>query len=113
MTYYEIGPTPVNEDCAQVGQENYLAQAISECRAFCNQILRHYPAPNEFCRISIKGNRHDFGSYYEVVASIHGTGSACQARDSQKWATQVESDPKGALVNWDEEAMEELGLVAA
>lgn len=113
MAYYEIGPVPVNEECAQVGQENYLAQAISECCAFCNQILRHYPAPNEFCRISIKRNRHDFGSYYEVGASVHGRGSIGQASDSEEWVSQIEGDPKGALENWDEEALAEIGLVVA
>lgn len=111
MAYYEIGPTPVNEECAQVGQENYLSQAVSECRAFCNQILRHYPAPNEFCRIVIKRNTHDFGGCYEVGASIHGAGSISQANANKEWVSQIEGDPKGVLENWDEESLAELGLI--
>ncbi|MDD2609491.1 MAG: hypothetical protein PHX60_07290 [Giesbergeria sp.] len=46
MEYYEIGPSPWGEECAQIGEDGYNARARAECRAFIGQILRHYPALN-------------------------------------------------------------------
>lgn len=112
MKFYEIGPTPWGEECVEVGDENYLIRSISECRSFCNQVLRHYPAPNEFCRISIRRLRHDLGGYYEVIASVFGAASSFQAKENDEWIWKIENDPKGALENWDEQALDELGLLA-
>lgn len=108
MEYYEIGPSPWGEECAQVGEENYSARALAECRAFINQILRHYPAPSKFGTLKPKRFSHDFGRYYEVVACIH---EWTQAKAIYDWISQIEGDAKNVLENWDQEALAELGLV--
>jgi len=98
MDAIEIGPVPCDEECAQVGDENYLSRARRECRAFMNQILRYYPAP-ECARIFIKSNRHDFGSYLEVAVS-----------GPSIWIEKIEEDSLGVLANWDDMARQELGI---
>lgn len=98
MDYVEIGPAPYEEWCAQVGDENYSIASRRECSVFAKQIARHYPPP-EGIKISIKSNRHDFGTYREVVIS-----------GPQEWMMRVESDKLGVLANWDEDAMHELGI---
>ena len=40
IDYLPIGPTPSGEECAQVGQENYYTQAMSECRRFIELIRK-------------------------------------------------------------------------
>ena len=36
--YFSIGPTPSEEDCAQVGQPDYRRKAIAECQRFIELI---------------------------------------------------------------------------
>ena len=43
MDYINIGPTPYDENCAQVGQEGYYIRARKECAAYCRQLRRMYP----------------------------------------------------------------------
>ena len=77
--YVSIGCSPCDEDCAQVGSDNYQARAKRECRAFVNQLWRivfkekgisKENAPAGF-DIIVKGNSHDFGTYYEVNAKYN------------------------------------------
>ena len=107
MEYYEIGPSPWGEECAQIGEVGYNARARAECRAFINQILRHYPAPNKFCTLTTKGSIHDFGCYYEVVVPFIG---GVNTPVINEWISQIEADPKQVLENWDQESLAELGL---
>ena len=41
--YINIGSAPVEEQCAQVGRDNYRAMARLECRAFKEQLERKFP----------------------------------------------------------------------
>lgn len=103
-----IGPAPWNEECAQVGCEEYLDRSRKETSAFRRQILRHYPVPEgvDHAGVRVCSNPHEFGSYREVeVAFDPGSTQACA------WAHQVEADPKAALARWDSLARTELGLV--
>lgn len=93
--YLEIGSTPADEDCAQVGQPDYAEKARAECKRFIEQIERHYPSP-ELGYLKIKSNRHDFGTYYEVVAVYDNEDEA-----STQWAYAIEGDEKNVLANWD------------
>lgn len=98
MEECEIGPVPWGENCAQVGTDGFQQKARKECRAFMNQIERHYPIP-EGGRLRIKSFSHDFGVYYEVVA-----------KGPLDWICAVESDDLKVLENWDEDARLELGI---
>jgi hypothetical protein len=105
-----IGPAPWNEECAQVGCDEYFDRSRKETAAFRRQILRHYPVPAgvDNAGVRICSNPHEFGSYREVeLAFDPGCTRACD------WAYQVEADPKAALASWDIQARMELGLLTA
>ena len=95
--YLSIGSTPNEEDCAQVGSENYQERARKECRAYMAQIQKHYPEP-ENGYLKVKGNAHDFGTYYEVVA-CYDTAD----KEATTWAFDIEGDVLGVLYTWDDE----------
>lgn len=103
----EIGPSPCDEHCAQVGSPGYAAQSRNECEAFKAQILRHYPVPTGVnAGVQITLSPHELGSYREVaVAYIDQAGA--------DWAASVEADDKKVLLTWDEQSMEALGLKTA
>jgi hypothetical protein len=65
--YIEIGSSPCDEDCAQVGSENYEARAKEECRRYIGALRATLGEEPEGAHLQVKGNAHDFGTYYEVV----------------------------------------------
>ena len=67
--YINIGPVPCEEDCAQVGQENYREQAIKECERFIELLRKTFGDEPPGARLAIKWFDHDFGSYCEVGLS--------------------------------------------
>lgn len=103
-----IGSTPFEEDCAQVGSPDYTERARLECSVFKDQILRHYPFPeNEnVCDVRIKANSHDFGTYYEVAVYYDP-----DHEPDVEWAFSVEGDDKGVLATWDDESLKVLNAV--
>jgi hypothetical protein len=63
----EIGPVPCDENCEQVGTDNYSAvKARKECEIYKAQIERTFTIP-EGVFLKITSNPHDFGNYFEVV----------------------------------------------
>jgi hypothetical protein len=44
--YLTLGPTPSDEECAQVGAPDYSERARLECGRFAEQIRRHYNGEN-------------------------------------------------------------------
>lgn len=69
IDYFEIGPTPCNEDCAQVGTDNYRTMANIEMDAYVDQLYRIFGEKIEGSMITFakKWFPHDFGTYGEVV----------------------------------------------
>lgn len=63
----ELGSTPADEDCAQVGSENYEERARAECERYIALLRTKFGTEPETARLAIKGFPHDFGRYYEVV----------------------------------------------
>jgi hypothetical protein len=100
--YINIGSSPYEEDCAQVGSENYREQARKECKAFLQQCLRELK--QEFGEIKttlrVKSFPHDFGTYHEVVAYF-------DEADSTEQAFWLESN---GPAEWDDTARQELSL---
>ena len=96
--YINIGSAPVEEQCAQVGRDNYRAMARLECRAFKEQLERKFP-DGEF---GIKSFPHDFGTYFEVVAyfedEVDRDAEALRAREA---AFEAEANTP---MYWDKEA---------
>lgn len=69
MDHETLGPVPSDENCAQVGQDNFSEQSMQECKRYMEMLENKFPAPNDdvFGYFSIKSFPHDFGSYREVV----------------------------------------------
>lgn len=67
-SYLTLGSSPYEEDCAQVGSDNYRARALKECKRYLKQIEKVKPPP-EGASLSVRSFPHDFGSYYEVVVN--------------------------------------------
>lgn len=69
-----LGSSPCNEDCAQTTDPDYVRKAHVECRRYAAQMRRHYATRHagKECPLDlrIKGNAHDFGTYYEVAVSF-------------------------------------------
>src|ERR1035437_1132786 len=97
--YLEIGCSPCDEPCVQLGSEDYDRRAKKECRALINQLKRMYGEPPESARLTIKGNPHDYGVYFEVRCIY-----AIDNEAGSNYALKCESLPE----NWDEEAKKEL-----
>lgn len=102
--YLTIGSSPAEEECAQVGQDNYSEQSQKECRAFVNQLTRQFGEPPFGARFAIKSFPHDFGSYKEVCVVYSDT-----VEEAIEFAFKVENE---SPAQWDEKAREELGLVS-
>lgn len=61
--WIELGPTPMGEECTQVGTDAYPEQSLAECRRYRELLERKFPKAT----FGIKTFPHDFGSYREVV----------------------------------------------
>lgn len=65
--YISIGSSPCDEDCAQVGSDNFREKALKECRQYIEAIRKKYGLEKGSAQLKIKWFPHDFGSYCEVV----------------------------------------------
>ena len=97
----ELGSSPVEESCSQVGTDDYMTRARKECRAYVGQLTRQFPVPAD-CDIEfgVKRFPHDFGSYLEVAVRFN---TECDR--SVEYALSVENNLPGV---WDNEAKQEL-----
>jgi len=102
--YITIGPSPSDEDCAQVGQPDYVTRSKKECRAFLNQLVRVFGEPPDGASLAVKQFDHEFGTYREVVCCYDDN-----IRESVDYAFKCEGE---APARWDDEARKELGLIA-
>ena len=64
--YVELGTAPINEDCVNVGQENYEELVKDECNRFKELLVRMFGEPPVGATYCTKSFPHDFGTYYEV-----------------------------------------------
>jgi hypothetical protein len=71
--YLTLAPAPVEEDCAQVGTDDYTARARNECRRFMALLRTKFGPEPEGARLDIKSFSHDFGDYLEVVCYFDET----------------------------------------
>jgi len=73
----EVGPSPWDEACAQVGSDDYAERSPIECAVYIRQLGRifgvHAPEVLIFVR---RGFPHDLGRYHEVVACMNAAGHA-------------------------------------
>lgn len=69
MPVIQIGQTPGEEDCAQVGSKlyDYPELARIEARAYMVGLRKKFGEPPEGATLFIKGTPHDYGTYYEAA----------------------------------------------
>lgn len=65
--YVEIGCTPHDEDCEQLGPNYNPQQARFECQVFIRQLRRELGEEVGTARLKVKSNPHEFGTYLEVA----------------------------------------------
>ena len=102
--YINIGPTPCDETCAQVGDNDYGIKSKIETTAYKNQLNRMFPEvlSSKTLSFSIKTFQHDFGSYKEVVLNYNDDN---EEEYNEIAITKVDANtPK----NWDKEALKEI-----
>lgn len=68
-----LGATPVDEPCTQVGDPNYDMKAMAECERFIALLRRVYGVEPPGCRLYVKAHNHDFGIYHEVELEFEDT----------------------------------------
>lgn len=105
--YVYLGSTPGDEDCAQVGSDDYGQRSRAETLAYVRQLRRIVAAEGrtipEGASLVIKREPHDFGQYTEVVVRYD-----LDEADAEEFAYWLE----GILpANWDAEALAELSKV--
>jgi hypothetical protein len=85
--YFCLGPSPAEEDCAQVGEPDYREKAVAECARYI-QLVRATIGPEpEGARLSVKWFEHDFGAYCEVVCYFN-----IDIEEAVKYAQRCEED---------------------
>lgn len=91
--YMGVGPTPFDEDCAQVGIDNYREIASKEMDAYIDMLYRTFEEKIKNTSISFKQqwSLHDFGTYGEVIVTYED--HECEI------AYEIENSLPG---NWDE-----------
>lgn len=102
--YIELGPTPCDENCVQVGEDNYRERAKRETTVFVDQLNREFSSWVEdgLIKFGIKWFSHDFGSYCEAVVYYNDDDEASRAI-----AIVVENNTP---FKWDDKAIEELEI---
>lgn len=100
IEYMEIGPTPCEEDCAQLGTSDYRKISNIEMTAYINQLCREFATRLDYVDFGKKWFNHDFGSYGEVVVYYN-----TEDEESTKAAFFIESH---LPMRWDDEAIVEL-----
>ena len=68
-----IGSAPYEEDCVQVGANDYARRAKIEGLAFIGAIRMKLGLEPEQAHLAVKSFPHDFGTYYEVVCHYDDT----------------------------------------
>ena len=104
--YLWIGSVPYDEECAQVGTEDYDRLSRKESKAFIGQLWRvlkekfNVEYPLEGFDIVVKSEYHDFGIYKEVVLKFDG--------DNDQLVSLAYKLEESIPAHWDEIALQEL-----
>lgn len=103
MEILNIGSTPYDEPCAQVGSINYRQLARAELVAFIGQCRRALNKQfGDTLLVDVKGTSfpHDFGTYHEVVVMYDPNNE--QQVQQAFWLESAD------ISKWDDEAKEYL-----
>lgn len=92
--YLNIGCSPVDEKCVQVGEENYIARSLIECNLFMKAIRNKCGIEPRGARLVVKKFTHDFGPYHKVCVLYDE-----MSEEAVEYAIKVERD---APTTWEE-----------
>ena len=94
MDTLEIGGTPAEENCAQVGvTEDFDRFNRLECQAYIAALQKKYGQEPEGAILVIRSNPHDFGSYREV---------ACKFDPENEVARNYAYECEKGLASWED-----------
>ena len=93
-TYLALAPAPVEENCVQVGTDDYTPKARAECIRFIALLRTKFGPEPAGARLTVKSFPHDFGKYLEVVCYFDET-----LPESVEYAYRCEED---LPATWDE-----------
>ncbi len=65
--FLSLGSSPIDEECVQVGEQDYASLAKQECARFIGLVRRTFGPEPEGAALQTKAFPHDLGTYYEVV----------------------------------------------
>ena len=90
--YITLGPTPLEEPYAQVGEPDFHTTAPAECKRFLQLLYTTFGPEPAGARLAIKWFPHDLGSYCEVVCYYDTESPAavdyafrCEAETPATW----------------------------
>lgn len=85
--YIDLGSTPSEEPCTQLGAGYDPLIACAECQRYINQLRKQFGTEPFGSHFIISSNHHDFGTYYEVVIQFDADDA-----EQVKWALNVEAN---------------------
>lgn len=106
LDYLDLGSTPYDEECVQVGTDlspqqlrkvlshNYSVLALAECQRYIVLLRDLFGPEPEGARLVIRSHPHDFGTYYEVAVKYHDDNELATA-----YAYALEAD---SPATWDD-----------
>lgn len=65
--YIDIGATPPDEPCEQMGPNYSRSKAMQECKRYIALLREKFGPEPDGAALTIKACAHDFGTYHEVV----------------------------------------------
>lgn len=98
--WLDIGSSPPDETCAQVGSAEYLRRARRECLIYIRQLRRVCGPEPTGAHLLVRAHPHDFGTYLSVACSFDDTNIT-----AVNYAYHLESNGPDV---WDAEAKLEL-----
>lgn len=98
--YLNIGCTPCEEECEQLGPNYNPAKARAECEVFRRQLRRVCGEEPDGATLIIKSFPHDYGTYMEVCCRF-----ISENEKAVEYALRCEGQTP---IEWDSQAREEL-----
>jgi len=109
--FFSLACSPHEEECAQVGQDDYIGDNLIECRVLVAQLIRVHGEPPPGADFVLIKNEHEFGTYYEVgiffdmLTEEEMEEAEQDETPSQLYAQKCES---GIPAKWDDKALADL-----
>jgi hypothetical protein len=97
---YLATTTPHDEECVQIGSDNYSEWSRLEAKCLIRQLLEKVGHSKEGGFLNIKSCDHDFGTYYDIAVYY-----LLDSADDEQWALEIEN---AIPEKWDEQSLKEL-----